>query len=97
LPMFADTKLINVDELRSRFEEAQRKTRSSIEASRRLVDRTFLQLKESHRLLYAAEQSKELLLALLRVHELSNNWSDEKARSSLTDNQPRSIFWPGVL
>jgi hypothetical protein len=69
LPTFADIRLININELRSRLEEAQRKTRSSVELSQRLVDRTFLQLKESHRLLYAAERSKELLAALLRVHE----------------------------
>jgi hypothetical protein len=92
LPTFADTKLMNMDELRSRLEEAQRKTRSSVELSKRLIDRTVLQLKKSHRLLCAAERSKELLAAWLRVHELSNHWSHEKAKSGLGENQTRSTF-----
>jgi hypothetical protein len=92
LPTFVDIKLMNMDELRSRLEEAQRKTRSSVELSKRLIDRTVLQLKESHRLLYAAERSKELLAAWLRVYELSNHWSHEKAKSGLGENQTRSTF-----
>jgi hypothetical protein len=78
------------DELRSRLEQAQQKTRSSVDLTRRLIDRSFLQLKESHRLLYAAERSKEVLVALLNVHALSHHWSHEKAKTRLTDIQTRS-------
>jgi hypothetical protein len=85
----------NLDELRSRLEETQSKTRSCVNATKRLIDRSFLQLKESHRLLYAAERSKELLAAMLRVDELSDQWGHEKDKRDVTDiNQdPHRGFW----
>jgi hypothetical protein len=81
------TVVMNMDELRSRLEQAQQKTRSSVDLTRRLIDRSFLQLKESHRLLYAAERSKELLVAVLEVHALAHHSSHEKAKSGLTEIQ----------
>jgi hypothetical protein len=81
----------NLDELRSRLEETQSKTRSCVNASKRLIDRSFLQLKESYRLLNAAERSKELLAAMFRIDELSRQWGHENAKSDLPDNQIRSI------
>jgi hypothetical protein len=81
---------MNMDELRCRLERAQQKTRSSVDLTSRLIDRSFVQLKESHRLLYAAERSKELLVALLQVHALSQHWSQEKTKIGLTDIQTTS-------
>jgi hypothetical protein len=84
------TVAINMDELRYRLERAQQKTRSSVHLTSRLIDRSFVQLKESHRLLYAAKRSEELLVALLQVHALSQHWSHEKAKTGLTDIQTTS-------
>jgi hypothetical protein len=87
---------MNMDELRSRLERAQEKTRSSVDLTRRLIDRSFLQLKESHRLLYAAERSKELLVALLQVDALSHYWDHEKAKTGLTDIQTTNFVGLGL-
>jgi hypothetical protein len=81
----------NVDELRSRLEETQSKTRSCVNATRRLIDRSFLQLKESRRLLKAAEQSTELLTAMLRIDEQSLQWGHDNGKCDVPDNQIRSI------
>ena len=80
-----------LDELRSILHETQGKTKSCVNLTRRLIDRSFLQLKESHRLLNAAEQSKEMLAAMLRIDELSHQWSNEKAKSDFTDPYKVSI------
>ena len=76
----------NLDELRSILQDTQSKTRSCVSTTRRLIDRSFLQLKESHRLLNAAERSKEMLAAMLRIDELSHQWSHEKAKNDATDS-----------
>ena len=65
------THMKNVDELRSKLNETQSNTRNRINVTKRLIDRSFLQLRESHRLLYAADRSTELLAAMFRVNELS--------------------------
>lgn len=77
----------NLDELRSSLQDTQSKTRSCVNTTRRLIDRSFLQLKESHRLLNAAEGSKEMLAAMLGIDELSRQWGDEKAKDGATDSQ----------
>jgi hypothetical protein len=81
----------NLDELRSILQDTQSKTRSCVSTTRRLIDRSFLQLKESHRLLNAAERSKEMLAAMLRIDELSHQWSQEKLKSDAIDSQIPSI------
>jgi hypothetical protein len=81
----------NLDELRSMFQDTQSKTRSCVSTTRRLIDRSFLQLKESHRLLNAAERSKEMLAAMLRINELSRHWSDDKVKNDASDSQMTSI------
>ena len=81
----------NVDELRSRLEETQSKTRSCVNATKRLIDRSYLQLKESVRLLKAAERSTELLTTMLRIDEHSHRWGHEDAKSNAIDSQIPSI------
>ena len=81
----------NLDELRFILQDTQSKTRSCVSTTRRLIDRSFLQLKESHRLLNAAERSKEMLAAMLRIDELSHQWGQEKLKSDAIDSQIPSI------
>ena len=81
----------NVDELRSRLEETQSKTRSCVNTTKRLIDRSYLQLKESHRLLKAAERSTELLTAMLRIDQYSHLWGHENAKSDAIDSHIPSI------
>src|SRR5918997_1643618 len=50
------THMKNVDELRSKLNETQSNTRNRINVTKRLIERSFLQLRESHRLLYAADR-----------------------------------------
>ncbi|HUC99683.1 MAG TPA: hypothetical protein VMR88_14435 [Candidatus Polarisedimenticolaceae bacterium] len=57
-------KAIDRDQLFARLDDIKSRTKSSIEMSRRLVDKSFLRFRTTHRNLYAARQSQEQLNAL---------------------------------
>ena len=50
--------------------EIKRRTTTSVELSTRLIDRSFVQLKESYHNIYTAERSRALLNARLKEYGL---------------------------
>ena len=50
--------------------EIKRRTTTSVELSTRLIDRSFVQLKESYQNIYTAERSRALLNARLKEYGL---------------------------
>jgi hypothetical protein len=77
------TKAIDRDQLFARLDDIKSRTKSSIEISRRLIDQSFLRFKATHRNLYAAQRSQELLNALPHT-------KDSAAASRELSNLPRT-------
>jgi hypothetical protein len=58
------TKVIDRKQLAAQLDEIRSRTKSSIELSTRSIDQSFLWLKATHRNLYAAQRSRELMSAM---------------------------------
>lgn len=63
------TMAIDRDQLLAQLDDIKLRTKSSVELTTRLIDRSFLQFKASHRTLYAVQQSKELWDRLLQASD----------------------------
>jgi hypothetical protein len=63
------SKALDRDQLVARLDDIKSRTKRSIELSRSLVDQSFLRFKATHRNLYAAQRSQELLKALPKTSD----------------------------
>jgi hypothetical protein len=57
------------DQLLTQLDDIKLRTKSSLELTTRLIHQSFLQFKASHRMLYAVQQSQELLDRLLQASD----------------------------
>jgi hypothetical protein len=87
------SKAIDPDQLVARLDDIKARTESSIELSRSLIDQSFLRFKATHRNLYAAQRSQELLKALPKtsdsaavVHEQSDHPARTRQRRIALDS-----------
>jgi hypothetical protein len=62
--------VITQNELLVSLNEIKRRTKTSIELSTRLIDRSFVQIKESYYNIYTVERSRALLNARLKEYGL---------------------------
>lgn len=82
--MLIYSKALDRDQLVARLDDIKSRTKRSIELSRSLVDQSFLRFKATHRNLYAAQRSQELLKALPKTSDSGaglRELSDHSART----------------